>query len=215
MKKIRLLAACICAALLTSGMLKNVEAREEACVLQKELAQEVFRFHVIADSDTEEDQRLKMKVKEGILDYMKEELPRSNSVEETKEWTNKHLKEIEQRAEAILRENGGTDAVHATVERCHFPEKTYGDVTFPKGDYEALRIKIGRAEGQNWWCVLYPNLCFLDAVHAVVPEEGKEQLKEALDEETYEMVTTGTTFQIRWFFLGDRSSDEEDERSRF
>lgn len=57
--------------------------------------------------------------------------------------------------------------------------------------------------GHNWWCVLYPNLCFIDAVHAVVPEEGKEQLQSVLDEEAYEMVTTASTFKIKWFFLGE------------
>ena len=199
--KIKVLAACICAAVLTGMAARGMETEEKTAELQKELAQEVFRFHVIADSNSRRDQALKMKVKEGILDYMREELPDSNSAEETKSWTKEHLSDIEEKSEEILKENGGTDPVHAAVEWCHFPEKTYGDVTFPEGDYEALRVKIGSAKGRNWWCVLYPNLCFMDAVHAVVPEEGKEQLQEVLDEETYEMVTAGTPFKIRFFFL--------------
>ena len=84
---------------------------------------------------------------------------------------------------------------------CDFPDKTYGDVTFPAGRYEALRIEIGRAEGHNWWCVLYPNLCFLDSVHAVVPEEGKEELRQVLTDEEYEMVTATTYFKVKWFFF--------------
>ena len=71
----------------------------------------------------------------------------------------------------------------------YFPDKTYGDVTFPAGNYTALRVEIGEAKGQNWWCVLYPNLCFLDAVNAVVPEEGKQKLEQVLTEEEYRQVT--------------------------
>ena len=88
-----------------------------------------------------------------------------------------------------------------SVVNCYFPDKTYGDVTFPRGYYDALRIEIGKAEGENWWCVLYPNLCFLDSVHAVVPEEGKDKLKNVLDEEEYEMVTTLSKFRVGWFFF--------------
>ena len=84
---------------------------------------------------------------------------------------------------------------------CDFPEKSYGDITFPAGEYEALRIEIGESKGQNWWCVLYPNLCFIDAVNAVVPQEGKEELKQVLEEDTYKMVTATTPFRIKWFFF--------------
>ena len=77
----------------------------------------------------------------------------------------------------------------AKLTKSYFPQKTYGDVTFPAGEYEALHIEIGRAKGHNWWCVLYPNLCFVDATNAVVPKKSKEKLKSVLDEEEYEMVT--------------------------
>ena len=82
-----------------------------------------------------------------------------------------------------------------------FPGPTYGDVTFPAGNYKTLRIELGDAAGHNWWCVLYPNLCFLDTTNAVLPEKGKQQLKKVLTEEEYSEVTAGSKFQIRWFFL--------------
>ena len=173
----------------TGGIVKN---KEQA--LQREIAQEVLRFHVLANSDSIEDQTEKMRVKEKVLSYMKEELSGTESLEETRDWAKSHLREIEEVAESSY-------SVRAEVTTCQFPEKTYGDITFPAGTYEALRIEIGEAKGQNWWCVLYPNLCFVDAIHAVVPEEGKEELKEVLDEEAYEMVTSKTIFKIRWFFF--------------
>lgn len=169
--------------------------------VQKKMAGEVFRFHVLANSDSEEDQALKMKVKEAVIFYMKEELPESESAAMTKKWARAHLREIEKVAEETLRKEGCEDTVTAEVTNCYFPDKTYGDITFPKGEYEALRIKIGAAKGQNWWCVLYPNLCFVDAVHAVVPDEGKKELKKVLDEEEYEMVTATSKFKVKWFFF--------------
>ena len=183
--------------ILITGLIVNAKKSE----MQGELAEQVFRFHVLANSDSGEDQALKMKVKEAIIAYMKQELPESDSVETTKKWARENLVQIEQVAAEIIEEEGYEYSVKAEVTTCDFPDKTYGDITFPAGEYEALRIEIGQAKGQNWWCVLYPNLCFIDAVHAVVPEKGKNELKEVLDEDTYEMVTTTTRFKIGWFFF--------------
>lgn len=180
------------------GLLVEAKAQQA----QVELAGEVLRFHVLANSDSSEDQALKMKVKEAVLSYMKEELSQTVTLEETKAWVQEHLPEIEHVAEAVLLEAESDYDVSAGIERVLFPEKTYGDITFPAGEYEALRIKIGKAKGQNWWCCLYPNLCFIDAVHAVVPEEGKDRLQKVLDEDSYEMVTTNTNVKIKWFFFG-------------
>ncbi len=90
-------------------------------------------------------------------------------------------------------------------------KQTYGDVTFPAGNYEALRIEIGAAQGRNWWCVLYPNLCFLDAANAVVPEEGKQKLQTVLTEEEYAQITAETEFQIKWYFLERWKEENEKE----
>lgn len=196
------LAAVIIGILLTGSVVRGRELEEAVQKTQKELAQEVFRFHVLANSDSEEDQALKMKVKEEVLSYMKENLPKSESAEVTKNWAKANLGKIEQVARKVIREEGYSYGVRAEVTECEFPDKTYGDVTFPAGRYQALRIEIGQAEGHNWWCVLYPNLCFIDSVNAVVPEEGKEELKEVLDDAEYEMVTAGSKFKIKWFFFG-------------
>lgn len=192
---------CMGLALLLAVCATEIFAEAKTIRVQKKMAEEVFRFHVLANSDSERDQDLKMKVKEGVIAYMKESLLSQESVEVTKAWALSHLDEIEKVSEEILRQYGCSDAVVAEVTNCYFPDKTYGDITFPKGHYDALRIKIGEAKGQNWWCVLYPNLCFVDAIHAVVPEEGKKDLKKVLDEEEYEMVTTTSKFKIRWFFF--------------
>lgn len=190
-------ALCI-SFLITGGIVHAHQKEIRQQEIQQGIAKEVFRFHVLANSDSAEDQKLKMQVKEAVIAYMKEEIPDSENAEETKTWAKTHLKEIEAVARVEIEEAGREDQVKATVTNCAFPEKVYGDVTFPAGYYDALRIEIGQAKGQNWWCVLYPNLCFMDSVRAVVPEEGKEQLKEVLTEEEYEEVTE---VKIKWFCL--------------
>lgn len=192
---------CVIAAILVGFLLTGMIAEARIWSVQKKMAQEVFRFHVIANSDSEKDQALKMKVKENVIDYMKMQLPKLENVEMTKKWAESHLEEIEQIAVETLLQEGCSDLVSAEVTNGYFPDKTYGDITFPQGNYDALRIKIGKAKGKNWWCVLYPNLCFIDAVHAVMPEEGKEELKAVLDEEEYELVTATSKFKIKWFFF--------------
>ena len=196
MKKI-----CVLAGILISLVVTGIMVNAKQSQLQEDLAKEVFRFHVLANSDSDEDQALKMQVKEAVIAYMKEEIPDSDSVETTKEWARNHLDAIVNLAKAVIREEGYDYPVIAEVTTCDFPDKTYGDITFPSGEYEALRIEIGDAKGQNWWCVLYPNLCFIDAVHAVVPEDGKKDLKKVLEEDTYEMVTATSRFKIGWFFF--------------
>jgi len=169
--------------------------------MKADLAGKVFRFHVLANSDREEDQALKMQVKEEIITYMKQEIPTSDSAETTKAWVKDNLQNITDRAQQLVKKKGYDYTVTAKVTTCDFPEKSYGDITFPAGEYEALRIEIGESKGKNWWCVLYPNLCFIDAVNAVVPEEGKEELRQVLEEDTYKMVTATTPFRIKWFFF--------------
>lgn len=173
--------------------------------IQQGIAGEVFRLHVIANSDTEKDQELKLKVKTRIVEYLKEILGEDAGLEETKEAVLTHLTEIEQEAENIIEEQGFDYPVEAVVEKTYFPEKTYGDCTFPAGEYEALKVKIGSAKGQNWWCVLYPSLCFLDDTYGIVTEEKKEDLKEVLTAEEFQEILGDSRgkkklrFGFRWF----------------
>lgn len=168
---------------------------------QEHMAEEVLRFHVLANSDSKEDQNLKMKVKDTVVSWMEEEMD-TESLAQTKAFIRSHLPQIEALAEETIQKEGYSYPVRASLEWTVFPEKTYGDITFPAGTYEALRIQIGEAQGHNWWCVLYPSLCFIDSVHAVVPEKGKKQLEHVLTEEEYEMVTATSKFKIKWFFFG-------------
>lgn len=197
--KICFVLAVVLAALVTSAASQRADAAEQTA-LQMHLAQEVLRFHVLANSDSEEDQELKLQVRDAVLAYMEENMPEEDSADAVKEWVRAHIDEIEDVSRSVIAEAGADYPVCAAVTTCWFPDKSYGDVTFPAGNYEALRIEIGEAKGHNWWCVLYPGLCFMDTVNAVVPDEGKEQLKNVLTEEEYSRITADTDFKISWFF---------------
>lgn len=166
---------------------------------QEHLAEEVLRFHVLANSDSTADQNLKMQVKEAVISYLEKQMPEELNARDTKAWVRQHTDELEKVSREVVERNGYEYPVSAAVTTCYFPRKSYGDVTFPAGNYTALRVEIGEAKGQNWWCVLYPNLCFLDAVNAVVPEEGKKQLRQVLTEDEYEQVTADAQFEIKWY----------------
>lgn len=169
--------------------------------IQKGIAEDIIRFHVLANSDSKEDQELKIEVKDAVLDYMKILLKDVEDLDETREVILENLDHIEAYGEDYVREKGYTYPVTAKLTNCYFPMKTYGEYTFPPGEYEALRIEIGKASGKNWWCVMYPNLCFIDATHAVIPEEEVEQLKNILTEEEYETISGKVQVKIKFKFL--------------
>ena len=190
-------ALIVAAVVTTSVVMGDVQRKERA--VQEHLAEEVLRFHVLANSDSRTDQAVKMEVRDAVLSYLKEVLPEELDVKETTRWMRGHTEEIRQVAEQKMADLQMQQTVSVAVTTCYFPDRTYGDVTFPAGNYKTLRIELGDAAGHNWWCVLYPNLCFLDTTNAVLPEKGKQQLKKVLTEE-YSEVTAGSKFQIRWFF---------------
>ena len=165
--------------------------------LQSSIAAKILRFHVLANSDSEADQTLKLKVRDEVGGYLQPLLEESKGLEETKQIVNAHLDEVVETAEQTIQENGYSYKVEAYVKQVDFPEKTYGEYSFPAGIYEALQVRIGEAEGQNWWCVLYPNMCFKGTVYEVVEEDAKKALKEVLSPREYAHVFDSGNVQIR------------------
>lgn len=191
-----ILAATIMLVIAGGRLYSDSEERQ----LQKGIASNIIRFHVRAESDSKEDQWLKLQVKEAVLAYISPVLSKSQSVDESRQLLYNESENIRNVAAATLRSLGDESDVNVYFENCYFPMKTYGDMTFPPGEYEAFRVDIGEAEGKNWWCVLYPPLCFVDAVYGEVPEESKEELKGVLTEEEYSMVS-GENVKFRFKYL--------------
>ena len=103
-------------------------------------------------------------------------------------------------AEQVIRKEGYTYEAKVELTESYFPIKTYGDAVFPAGIYDALKIQIGEAQGKNWWCVLYPNLCFVDSAYGVLDTEQKEMLKNVLTEEEYESIFNTSSDKIKISF---------------
>jgi stage II sporulation protein R len=154
------------------------------------IADNVIRLHVLANSDSEEDQALKQDVRDVVINYMKDQLKNSQNLGQTRSIINQNLGRITEIASAEVKRNGKNYKVKCLLGNYPFPTKSYGDVTLPAGQYEALRVVIGKGEGANWWCVLFPPLCFVDATHGTIPDSVKEDLKEALTQEEYNLITT-------------------------
>ena len=171
------------------------------------LADSVFRLHVIANSDSEEDQNLKYKVRDRLIEYMNTLTNDMNTKDEVIEIAKEHLEDFKNIAQNVVNENGYDYEVNVEIGNFSFPTKTYGDISFPAGFYDALKVEIGKAEGQNWWCVMFPPLCFVDVTSGVVPEESKENLEENLGDEEYSIISdteengfTSIKFKIIEFF---------------
>jgi stage II sporulation protein R len=150
----------------------------------------LFRLHVIANSDSPEDQSLKRDVRDAVLNFMHQKLADSNDIAQTKSIISSNLGEIESIAKKVILKEGLNYNIKTTLGNYPFPTKSYGDITLPAGNYQALRLVIGEGKGANWWCVLFPPLCFVDVTHGTVPDSVKEDLKDALTDEEYDILTS-------------------------
>ena len=179
--------------------MNQVQQQREA--LAQRIAPALLRFHILANSDSSADQQVKLEVRSLILDYIQELLPPEQGKKETIRCLREQKAAIEKTASQYLAQRGYPYGAELEITRCYFPTRVYDNMVIPCGEYDAARITLGKGKGHNWWCVLYPNLCFTNSTCAVVSDDGKEELKEALTAEEYEMVTATSDFKIKWFFL--------------
>ena len=165
-----------------------------------EIANSVFRLHVIANSDSVEDQNLKYQVRDRVLEYMNSISENCSSKEDVIELANEHKQNFYDIAKQVILENGYDYDVNINIGNFDFPTKHYGDISFPSGSYDALRIEIGSASGQNWWCVMFPPLCFVDVTSGIVPDESKSQMQNSLSDEEYDIISNDSKSDIKFKF---------------
>ena len=171
--------------------------------LQQQISTQVLRFHIRANSDTVADQQKKLQIKQSLLEWLTPILSENTSKSETIQCIRKNLPDIRKEATRMA----APEPVTVTLQKEWFPEKTYGTCTFPEGIYDALRVDIGQAKGHNWWCVLYPSLCYADALEPTMTEEGEQKLQQVLDEDAYDLLLHPQKLKIRFrleFFLRNR-----------
>lgn len=159
------------------------------------LQENVLRLHILANSDTDEDQALKLKVRDALLEQSDTLFSGCETPEEIRARAVEKQETIRLLAQTVVEENGCEDEVVVQLVQMEFDEKRYEEITMPAGHYDALRILIGEAAGQNWWCVMYPPLCIPAAAEVTADKETAEQF---FDDETEEILENAPKFEVKF-----------------
>lgn len=201
MRKYSYFIVCIFLVVLLSGCsTKQVNIEKGSLELEElnynDIKDKLIRFHVIANSDSDEDQNLKLKVRDAIIDYLQPKLLKSSSIEESEVIIKNEYNEIERISKDIILKNGYNYDVKVGIDYSEFPTKQYSNVVLPAGEYKALRVIIGEGKGKNWWCVMFPPLCFVDETKGIIDKETDAKLREVLTEEEYELISQKTNKEV-------------------
>ena len=177
-----------------------ISAQSYVTAISNNLSNAVFRLHVLANSDSEEDQSLKLKVRDSLLAYMNGLCSNCSTKQEAISIANEHKADFQKIAEETIKENVYNYSVKININNFYFPTKNYGDISLPAGFYDALRVEIGEAKGKNWWCVMFPSLCFIDVSSGIVDDEAKENLEDNLQKESYTIISDTQKPNIKFKF---------------
>ncbi len=157
----------------------------------REISDKVFRVHILANSDSEADQKLKLLVRDALVNAGEEILKDVDSKEEAERLIEKNIPKLKSIAENVVFQNGYDYPVDLEITNMYFDTRHYGNITMPGGFYDALRVKIGKAEGKNWWCVMFPSLC----IYSV---SKTETLEENLSDGEYKIISSKNEYQYRF-----------------
>ena len=148
----------------------------------------LFRLHVIANSDSKEDQDLKIYIRDKVVTYLKNFS--FDNKKELVEFLNSHQSELQQIIDSAIAEQGYQYTASFEIGNSYYPQKKYENIILPSGYYDGLKIKIGKAEGKNWWCVLFPPMCLIDSSTCELPEESEIILENTLSNESNSLVSS-------------------------
>ena len=194
--RIYILASILVVVLITSTFVIIKEVNKiEACTY--DYKDKLIRFHVIANSDSDKDQKLKLKVRDEVISYLQPKLENSNSIEESEKIIKNEYKTLENISKKVISKKGYNYIVKVGLEYSNFPAKQYSSVVLPAGKYKALRIIIGEGKGKNWWCVMFPPLCFIDDQNGIIDEKTDKKLKEVLTEEEYDLIMAKNKNEVK------------------
>lgn len=154
------------------------------------ISDQVFRLHILANSDSAEDQQLKLKVRDEILKKGETVFASSNSLEETIELCKNNIALFQQTAEQCLKDNGSDYDVKVYVDKEYFNTREYDEITLPSGIYNALKIEIGQGKGHNWWCVMFPAICLSSVTD--------NELNKYLSEDEQKLVNSDSKYEVRF-----------------
>ena len=169
---------------------------------EKEFYNNIIRFHVLANSDSDADQELKLYVRDKVTEYTTELLKSCTDIDQAKDTVDLHKEDILTLAKEAVLQKGFDHTVTLETGFEIYPRRTYGNYTFPAGEYYSLRIKIGKAEGKNWWCVLFPPMC-LGSASVENCDDATELQRAGFTENDIKIVSDNGNVkkEIRFFFL--------------
>lgn len=194
MKKSLCFLLCIIIVFIGALGVSNMKAQ----AAENDISNKIIRFHVIANSDSLNDQAVKLRVRDDVLSYLSPKLEKSNSLEESKKILTENIIQVKKIAIEQLRKSGYDYNVKIELSNENFPIKTYGNITLPQGKYQAYRIIIGSGKGQNWWCVMFPPLCFVDITKGSVSyKQTQKEMMKVLTPEEYSLVDNQNVGDIK------------------
>ena len=167
-------------------------AYSQSCKINKfsnDYKENLIRFHVLANSDSEEDQALKLKVRDKVISYLKPKLEDSESISQSEKIILNEKDKLMYICKETKKQNGYNYDVSINLGYSKFPTKQYSSVVLPAGEYKSLKIIIGKGQGKNWWCVMFPPLCFVDVSSGIVPDDSKDLLQDNMSNEEYDLIT--------------------------
>jgi len=156
--------------------------------INEDLSNSIIRLHIVANSDSDEDQALKYRIRDAVIAYMQERMDELKDKENAKTYVAGNINELESVANSIIVSEGLSGVAKVSFGKFPFPTKKYGSIALPAGYYEALKIEIGNAEGRNWWCVMFPPLCFVNDTRGDMDEESMALLKNELSEKELDII---------------------------
>ncbi len=162
--------------------------------ISNDLQNNIFRLHIVANSDSNYDQRIKLLIRDNIIEYMKNNINNVNDINECIEYVDSNIDDINNIVKKVLIENNCDLPFTSYISKEFFPTKQYDNYSFPTGTYNCLKINLGNHEGQNWWCVLYPNLCISDNSLKI---EEDIRLKNTINSVSYDLVTSNISYKFK------------------
>ncbi len=163
------------------------------------ISEKILRLHIVANSNSEKDQKLKLQVRDEILMEISSDFDGVKSKEELISKAEENKAKICEIAIRVLRENNCFNDVTVEIGKDSFPTKKYEDIILPRGEYNAIKVLIGENKGENWWCVAFPSLCFSDSIE----NDNKEKMDKVLKEDEMELISSNhlPKMQIKFFVV--------------
>lgn len=177
-------------ALVSYVVFYSIFSFNQISLLQYKLSNNTIRLHILANSNSQEDQAIKIYLRDKLIEYIKKNIDLNSDRKYILKQLNQNKTKIEQYAEIVLNEIGINYDIKVSVGKWFFPNRIYDSILFPAGVYDAVNIFIGKAEGKNWWCVVFPPLCFVDDVKVDIPNEAQIELKKGLSSKEFKIATS-------------------------